>query len=195
MCPDFVTCSNRLNCNWKWALVLTLYNTIAWKCYPCTSSVACLPSLPVTYQPTHIVPMKLESYASNALTEFFKDKGVSTVMHRYGSHVHAIYSTLLSSVPTQTPSVHLQVQSSDVTSCGYLQHRHFAVLTGCMLGTLNISLEQAVWNIMHKWPTSTHLCTVHSKLGASITMYFGVQHECFVCAMWYTLMCKMNFCT
>ena len=31
-CPNFVTC---LNCNWKWAFVLTLLNTKAQKCYPC----------------------------------------------------------------------------------------------------------------------------------------------------------------
>ena len=35
MYPDFVTCSNCLNCYWKWALALTLYNTIARKCYTC----------------------------------------------------------------------------------------------------------------------------------------------------------------
>ena len=52
MCTDFVTCLNRLNCHWKWALALTLYNTIAWKHYLCTSSVACLPSLPATLQAT-----------------------------------------------------------------------------------------------------------------------------------------------
>ena len=34
MCPDFVTCSNCLSCNWKWALVLTPLSTIAQKCYP-----------------------------------------------------------------------------------------------------------------------------------------------------------------
>ena len=34
MCPDFVTCLNCLNCNWKWALALTLLNMIAWKCWP-----------------------------------------------------------------------------------------------------------------------------------------------------------------
>ena len=39
--------------NWKWAYVLTLYNTTAWKCYLCTSSVAYLPLLLATYQPTH----------------------------------------------------------------------------------------------------------------------------------------------
>ena len=54
MYPDFVTCSNCLNCYWKWALALTLYNMIAWKCYPCTSFVAYLPSLLATFQPTHL---------------------------------------------------------------------------------------------------------------------------------------------
>ena len=51
--PEIVICSNRPNCNWKWAFVLTLYNTIARKCYACNSFVACLPSLPATFQPTH----------------------------------------------------------------------------------------------------------------------------------------------
>ena len=51
-CPDIVTCSNRSNCNWKWAFVLTLYNTIARKLYSCSSSVLCLPLLPATFQPT-----------------------------------------------------------------------------------------------------------------------------------------------
>ena len=32
---DIVTCSNCLNCNWKWALALTLLNTIAQNLYPC----------------------------------------------------------------------------------------------------------------------------------------------------------------
>ena len=52
--PDSVTCSNCSNCNWKWAFVLTLYNTIAQKCYACTSSDPRLPSLPATYQPTQM---------------------------------------------------------------------------------------------------------------------------------------------
>ena len=51
-CPDIVTCSNRSNCNWKWAFVLTLYNTIARKSYACTSSDPRLPSVPATYKPT-----------------------------------------------------------------------------------------------------------------------------------------------
>ena len=33
----------------------------------------------------HIVPMKLKSEAGNALTEFFKDKGVPTIMHMDGA--------------------------------------------------------------------------------------------------------------
>ena len=33
----------------------------------------------------HIVPMKSKSQAGNALTEFFKDKGVPTVMHTDGA--------------------------------------------------------------------------------------------------------------
>ena len=33
-CPDIVTFLNRLNCHQKWALKLTLVNTIAQKCYP-----------------------------------------------------------------------------------------------------------------------------------------------------------------
>ena len=51
-CPDIATCSSCQRCNWKWAYALTLCNTIAWKCFLCTSSVARLPSLPATYQPT-----------------------------------------------------------------------------------------------------------------------------------------------
>ena len=34
---------------------------------------------------SHIVPMKSKSQAGNALTEFFKDKGVPTVMHTDGA--------------------------------------------------------------------------------------------------------------
>ena len=60
----FVTCSNCLICKRKWALVLTLLNTIAQKCNPCLSYhilpfikifsyIACLPSLPSTCWPTH----------------------------------------------------------------------------------------------------------------------------------------------
>ena len=38
-CPGTITCLNHLNCDWKWALVLTLLNTIAQKCYPCISTL------------------------------------------------------------------------------------------------------------------------------------------------------------
>ena len=34
---------------------------------------------------SHNVPMKLKSQAGNALTEFFEDKGVPTVMHTDGA--------------------------------------------------------------------------------------------------------------
>ena len=34
---------------------------------------------------SHIVPMKLKSQAGNALTKFFEDKGVPTVMHTDGA--------------------------------------------------------------------------------------------------------------
>ena len=33
----------------------------------------------------HIVPIKTKSQAGNALTEFFEDKGVPTVMHTDGA--------------------------------------------------------------------------------------------------------------
>ena len=34
---------------------------------------------------SHIVPMKSKSEAGNALTEFFEDKGVPTIMHTDGA--------------------------------------------------------------------------------------------------------------
>ena len=70
-CPDIVTCLNCSNCNWKWASVLTLYNKIARKCYACTSSVACLPSLPATFQPTQALQVywQLTIYTMVLLTE------------------------------------------------------------------------------------------------------------------------------
>ena len=77
MCTDFVTCLNCLNCHWKWAWALTLYNTLAQKCYPCTSSVPCLPSLPATHQPaqlratpSHRVLQKHATRLGIALTNF-----------------------------------------------------------------------------------------------------------------------------
>ena len=43
-CPGIVTCTNCPNCNWKWAIVLILYNIIAQECNPYIwHLVSCIP--------------------------------------------------------------------------------------------------------------------------------------------------------
>ena len=56
---------------------------------------------------SHIVPMKSKSQAGNALTEFFEDKEVPTVLHTDGTKefVAPIFYVVCPYAPTSTPSV------------------------------------------------------------------------------------------
>ena len=92
--------------------------------------------------------------------------------------IYALYSTLSICIPTQTPCVHLQVQSSEC-------HVLLASATEAVRGSLslrivrpNVPPGRTIWNIMHEWPASARSCTVNSELGLTMTIDIGMQYEC-----------------
>ena len=81
VCLDIIACLNCLNCDWKWALVPTLYNTIAWKCYPCIwHLVYCIPrSLPLLLVCSHSWPLiSQHTYPTGLLVAAMMRSGICT---------------------------------------------------------------------------------------------------------------------